>query len=177
MPMIHIFEAAGLGKAPFKFSHVVTGGTHCQFCATAIVYQFWLKDANGKSFFVGSDCVMKTGDAGLIKIVEAEVKRHQKALRLKREAEKLAKIKGQLADPAVRAVLVSKPHPFSFYKDKTLADYCDYIMRYAGKAGTLKLGPIINRALAPAPLTTVTTTALPLDAAEDSEEEPEAAVS
>jgi len=150
-PMIHMFEAAGLGKAPFKLDHIVSSGTHCQFCNTAIVYQFWLKGSDGKLFFVGSDCVMKTGDAGLIKVVQAEVKKHQRALRQKREAEKLAKVRDRIADPVVRAALSKVPHPYSYHArdGKTALDYIEYCARYAGKTTMLALNGTIDRYLAP----------------------------
>lgn len=53
----HMFEVAGLGKAPYTFDGVeTTHGSTCQFCSTAIIYRFWLISADGKRFFVGSDC-------------------------------------------------------------------------------------------------------------------------
>lgn len=88
--MIHCFEAAGLGKAPFVYlgceyqeiSHgervlgsiggvaITTrpGGT-CQYCGTAIVNLFRIRSSDGNEFIVGSECVLKTGDEGLIKLV------------------------------------------------------------------------------------------------------------
>src|SRR5690348_11414603 len=62
---IHIFEKAGLGNAPYKFTHVEKNKTSCQFCGTPIIYKFWLTSSDGKSFFVGSDCIYKASDAGL----------------------------------------------------------------------------------------------------------------
>jgi len=82
----HVFETAGLGKAPFTFvgMYVSRGpirtelngvvcevgyagqpmGT-CEYCGNGIANCFQIKSADGKSFIVGSECVMKTGDNGL----------------------------------------------------------------------------------------------------------------
>lgn len=60
---LHPFEQAGLGKAPFHCTHVVDSWSACQFCGTAIRYQYHIAGADGAHFFVGSDCVAKTGGA------------------------------------------------------------------------------------------------------------------
>lgn len=140
-PMVHVFEAAGLGKGPFKLKSVTAEGGHCEFCNTAIVFRFYIKGQDTRVFFVGSDCVMKTGDVGLMRVVEAEVKKRQAELRAKRDAEKMAAIKDRLADPAVIAELSAKPHPHSWYakQGKTMKDYIDYIMRYGGKTARVAL--------------------------------------
>src|SRR5574342_1408292 len=89
-PMIHVFERAGLGKAPFKLMRVeertyqacqgapVQPGTCCDFCMTAIRITCIIRDARGHEFKVGSDCVRKTGDQGLVrKLTDAQrEKRH-----------------------------------------------------------------------------------------------------
>lgn len=63
MTTLHPFEQAGLGKAPFHCTHVVDSWSACQFCGTAIRYQYHIEGADGAHFFVGSDCVAKTGGA------------------------------------------------------------------------------------------------------------------
>lgn len=138
---VHVFEAAGLGKGPFKLAHVTAEGGHCQFCATAIVFRFYIKGQDSREFFVGSDCVMKTGDVGLMRVVEAEVKKRQAELRHKRDAEKMAAIKDRLADPTVIAELSAQPHPYDYYakQGKTRKDYIDYVMRFGGKTAKLAL--------------------------------------
>jgi hypothetical protein len=68
----HPFEKAGLGYAPFRCVgcrenwFVMPGfgrkpGGTCDYCGTGILYEFVIKDKNGKSFVVGCDCVAKTG--------------------------------------------------------------------------------------------------------------------
>ena len=75
--IVHKFERAGLGKAPFRFVgaemkwFIVPGckpraGSSCDYCATSIAECCWIEDAEGKRFKVGNVCVNKTGDAGLI---------------------------------------------------------------------------------------------------------------
>ncbi len=87
MEKVHVFEAAGLGKAPFTWvgyfedrggkqmttanGLVVTVGSPgqpmgtCDYCGTAIAICCRIQSSDGKSFIVGSDCVAKTNDAGL----------------------------------------------------------------------------------------------------------------
>lgn len=101
----HVFERAGLGLAPYKFlgmeekrGPIVTelgGGIRqmvgspgqpmgcCQYCSTGIAYCYWLQSADGKKFYVGSECILKSGDAGLRKVVKDEQKKQRAT---KREA-------------------------------------------------------------------------------------------
>ena len=138
---IHVFEAAALGVAPFKLDHVTAEGGNCEFCGTPIVFRFYLQDKNGSIFFVGSDCVMKTGDKGLMKKVEAEVKKRQKELRDKREDAKLVALKSFLADPVNIAKLSAEPHPYNWYakQGKTRKDFIDFTMKHGGKTAKLKI--------------------------------------
>ena len=76
---MHVFEKAGLGKAPFKligFSECIfkpapdvpaRPGTSCDYCGTGIMTVCHIRGADGKQFKVGCNCVEKTGDAGLIR--------------------------------------------------------------------------------------------------------------
>ena len=76
---VHEFERAGLGKAPFRcvgyFEKVYQAspdsprqpGGSCDYCGTAITLHCQIRGADGATFVVGSDCVAKTGDAGLIR--------------------------------------------------------------------------------------------------------------
>lgn len=68
----HPFEKAGLGYAPFRcvscrenwFEMPGFGrkpGGSCNYCGTGILYEYVIKDKNGKTFVVGCDCVEKTG--------------------------------------------------------------------------------------------------------------------
>lgn len=75
---MHVFERAGLGRAPFRvvgyYESCIThpDGTtqasgNCIYCGTGIRWCCVIQSSDGNSFVVGSDCVNKTGDAGLIK--------------------------------------------------------------------------------------------------------------
>src|SRR5215831_9819973 len=74
--VMHKFEQAGLGKAPFRvvgytreIYQAVPGdpncpcqpGAACDYCMTAIVDTFWIRSSDGRRFKVGCDCVYKTG--------------------------------------------------------------------------------------------------------------------
>jgi hypothetical protein len=88
--MIHCFEKSGLGLAPFQYLGCVDLGRSkaaCQYCGTGIRYQFFLQSADGKKFYVGSDCIYKSGDAGLINIAKKERSRLAKEKRDARKAQ------------------------------------------------------------------------------------------
>lgn len=85
---IHVFEAAGLGKAPFRFVAVWKSYTTCDFCGTGILWNCWILSSDGKSFKVGSECVKRSGDAGLIQASTLAIKKAKKEeLREKQAAE------------------------------------------------------------------------------------------
>ena len=82
---LHVFTRSGLGLAPFRCvgvyqdigpktmadgSQVGSEGQAmgtCAHCGTGIADCYQIKSADGKVFSVGSSCVNKTGDVGLIK--------------------------------------------------------------------------------------------------------------
>ena len=75
---MHVFERAGLGKAPFRYCGMteskyqachgapVQPGSSCDYCGQGIMYVCEISSADGRRFKVGCDCVARTGDAGLI---------------------------------------------------------------------------------------------------------------
>ena len=73
--LIHLFEQAGLGKAPFRFVAVrenvfragdcIKAGGSCDFCGTGIRWECVIESADGHKHVVGSDCIHKVGDKGL----------------------------------------------------------------------------------------------------------------
>ena len=116
-PMVHAFEIAGLGRAPFKcvgmwemppkslLEHNVDawnnaisnaprtsagGPGSCHYCGTGILNHFLIKSADGKTFLVGSDCVRKTGDAGLINAVKRKAARVKEAKRTAEQNTRMA---------------------------------------------------------------------------------------
>jgi hypothetical protein len=106
---IHAWEVAGLGRAPFRFvgliavpppslleanvdayNHAVSGShaaagalgvtlCSCQACGKDIMNNCVICDADGNRFVVGTDCVAKTGDAGLIDAARAAEKARRRA--------------------------------------------------------------------------------------------------
>lgn len=66
----HCFERVGLGKAPFRIVGYGKGHTCCNYCGTPILYTALIESADGKQFRVGSDCVFKTGDGGLVRAIK-----------------------------------------------------------------------------------------------------------
>lgn len=107
MTTTHKFTLTGLGEAPFRFLGVSenafrnadgttrAGGT-CDHCGTCIRWEFRIRSADGVKSKVGSDCIMKAGDRGLINAAKAEQNRRKReAAGAKREAAWQAKLDAQ----------------------------------------------------------------------------------
>jgi hypothetical protein len=144
---LHIFERAGLGKAPFRCvgfeqKHYepapgvrMVGGS-CDYCGTGIVQMFYIQGADGRKFKVGCDCVEKTGDAGLIKAYKNNPK-YRKMLRDARQARDTAKIeKLQAQFEAGKEVLRALPSPNQY--SPNLLEYFTYVLSRCGTAGKKK---------------------------------------
>ena len=71
---IHVFEAAGLGVAPFEFVGSHRKKHNCQFCGRHIVECCVIQDAEGKRAIVGNICIEKSGDKGLREASSASIK-------------------------------------------------------------------------------------------------------
>jgi hypothetical protein len=130
----HVFEVSECGIAPFRLvslwqlpSPVMMnsiGGCEqynaimasapcrvgcCAHCGMPLIYHYIIKDANGKLFAVGCECVNKTGDSGLIK----EVARAKKSLEQKVRADKKA-VKVQSAKAKRQAEIQVRIDTFRF---------------------------------------------------------------
>jgi hypothetical protein len=135
MTQIHKFEAAGLGKAPFRcvgmvqrvgpIRSYINGCTVevgapgqpmgcCKFCGQGIKDCFIIRSADGREFDVGCDCVAKTGDAGMKKVTDKIVAGLRREQRHAREGVKLAELAALMADPNTRAVLAARPLPAGY---------------------------------------------------------------
>lgn len=104
--MIHPFEKAGLGKAPFRCIGVEEmvftmpdgyskAGGSCQYCGTGIRWAFQIKSSDGAHFHVGCDCVEKTGiveDFDTVRKNSVKMRREAGAMvrRAEREAKRAA---------------------------------------------------------------------------------------
>jgi hypothetical protein len=109
----HCFEAAGLGIPPFSVSGfekrvyqacpgaAVQPGASCAYCGTGIIYCCVIKDAHGKTFVVGSDCVQKTGDAGIIRQYKThpDVRKHQRDLAQAKHMRNVDELQALLKNP------------------------------------------------------------------------------
>lgn len=150
---VHAFEAAGLGKAPYTFTglSVLKGpitlkdgsqvgapgqpmGT-CHFCGTGIMYAYNLRSADGKEFYVGCDCIEKSGDKGLLRVVSVVEKQKRQAQNDARRAKKAEKAKAAREEMKAlmekhRTALEALPHPS--YPGKTKYDHAEFCLRYAG---------------------------------------------
>jgi hypothetical protein len=137
---MHAFELARLGMAPFRCEGVVEipspslaeanpsaynaalaalppgiGCGTCAFCGHPLRYNYIIESADGHRFVVGSECVNKTGDAGLVNMVKREKRRaarekKEAARRVKWEAtiDRQRKRNGGLTDGELAAQLFEK---------------------------------------------------------------------
>lgn len=140
--LVHIFEQAGLGQAPYTFLHVSTMPSSCQYCSTPIIYQFWLRSADGRTFYVGSDCIHKSGDAGLAKVIDPILREHQRQLREKREQTILTMFATYVqATPNFWNDTFPGTHPNSYYasKGKTMGDYKQFCWEHSGSTKKVKM--------------------------------------
>lgn len=89
---IHVFEEAGLGRAPFKYLGCIDERHQsCDYCGHEIRYNYMLESSDGRYCKVGSECILKAGDAGLIEKVTLERRRREREKRRIKAAEKAAK--------------------------------------------------------------------------------------
>ncbi len=115
----HVFAASGLGQAPFRvigFERRVfrvapdapaQPAGSCQYCGTPIADCCLIRSADGRTFVVGTTCVDKTGDSGLIQAYRrtVEYRSHQRELRIAKDAHVVAEWEGLTADPVARGIL------------------------------------------------------------------------
>jgi hypothetical protein len=117
---IHVFERAGLGKAPFRcvgfdecfIAHpdgTTQAGTSCDYCHTGIRYTCIIRSRDGRTFKVGTDCVAKTGDAGLIRSYKTHpaVRAAQRAKAQAKDKAVIAEWNALFGDPAIVAKLTA----------------------------------------------------------------------
>lgn len=137
MDTIHLFEKAGLGEAPYDYLGCEDTGkssTSCQFCHTGIRYKFHLQSKDGKRFFVGSDCIYKSGDHGLTKIAKTERSRIAKAQRE-------AKRQKQLDEKKAKKEAILQNKIDTFYKEN---ESIKYVLDWAKNTSGLALSIVNN---------------------------------
>jgi hypothetical protein len=164
----HRFERAQLGEAPFRFlcleekfidngdGTTQAAGT-CHFCGTGIRFCFWIESADGKKFYVGSDCVGHLNDAKLVAVVESAERRRKNALARERAEKKrraqaeadAREVESRLPEYAdALAALESRPHPNPYFagQGKTHADYFRYFESTSGVPSLYKLKEAVKTA-------------------------------
>jgi hypothetical protein len=150
----HVFERSGCGVGPFRVIGVFSDvGPHrypqadgttieigspgqamgvCAHCGTGIADCYKIQDANGKTFVVGSTCVYKTGDDGLIRSYKAnrEVRAFAAAKRDRLAARKADELTALIA--ANRDALAGMASPNS---TANLLQYLERVVPMCGAAG------------------------------------------
>lgn len=162
---IHRFEAAGLGKAPFRCIGVnenvyracpgapAQPGGCCAYCGMGIRYEYMIVSADGKGFTVGCDCVAKVGDAGLKKVVDQERRRIEAAARHQREDARI--VAGVELFAANRERLRALPHPYAYHAERrrNFEDYILWMLDNSGRSGKLTalslMRKVLDRAASP----------------------------
>lgn len=154
--IIHPWERAGLGPAPYRFSGFsretyqacpgapIQPGTSCDYCGTGIVDTFWITAANGARFKVGSDCIRRlaikcatTSEKRAIANVLAGVRKVAREATHARQDAKIEEGRRLVQAPAVRATLAAKPHPVEWRaaRGETLLDSITWGLANGGRAG------------------------------------------
>lgn len=156
---IHVFERAGLGKAPFSFVGVTVkkyqacpgapvqpGGT-CAYCGNGIMECCIIKDSLGAAFLVGNVCVGKTSDRGLINEAKQAINRLKREAKTVKDDARIAAAKSLFtSEPRIRETLSTYPHPNDFMAEKGLRrdDYVDWMLQNAGISGQLQAARLIE---------------------------------
>lgn len=160
----HVFEAAGLGRAPFRIINVEErrgplqwvderGITHitgspgqpmgvCDYCGTGIAECWVIESADRKRFIVGCDCVRKTGDSGL----QQSMNRKLTAQRNARADARIAELRRRLeADPVLIDRLRGISSPNLKRPSDNALDWALWMMAHAGRTGCLAVCRFIDR--------------------------------
>lgn len=100
MPLIHTFEASGLGKAPFQLTENPAahgdnkdGIFWCEHCGTMLINRYFIVSRDNKVSVIGIDCLKKTGDQGLIDEQKMLARRAKEAKRVDDDEQRQAQRK------------------------------------------------------------------------------------
>lgn len=166
--LVHVFEKAGLGKGPFTCIGMVekVGPVEispgcfvgspgqpmgcCRFCGQGIRYCYIIRDRNGKTFDVGSDCVGRTGDTKLVKASKnlPEVRAANRAKREAKDRAILAELKAIFDDESKRAILgASYDNEWAKAAGRDVLNVALDSLPYCGAAGRYRNYRMIKRAL------------------------------
>ena len=166
----HPFERAELGVAPFRCVRVEyrigpiryeEGGCTveigapgqpmgtCAYCSQGIAECCVIRDANGKEFIVGNQCVAKAArDYGQSSQLERDRKTALREARHERERTVALETRWRLEhDADLRAMLAANPHPYGF-AGKTMLEWAVWMMDASGMSGRTKVRRAIDKMLA-----------------------------
>ena len=170
--LVHVFEKAGLGIAPFRFIGVderrgpmvisTEGGVTtscgapgqpmgvCDYCGEGIVECCVIQDARGKRFIVGNVCVGRTGDKGLKKQMDPILNKARRDARHASEANGIEWAQGQLQDQALCAQLDREPHPMEHMAKMghTRLSWACWMMDHAGNSGRMQVVRYLRKVVA-----------------------------
>lgn len=159
---VHVFERAGLGLAPFRYigyerktyqaapGAPIQPGASCDYCGTGIIDTCRIQSADGRTFKVGSTCVNRTGDRGLVDPVKRAIRREKAE---QRKTKEIFRIEAALAlldsRPDLQDRFRGLPHPTLKPVDGrpalTLLNWANWQATRAGHAGRLALARRIER--------------------------------
>lgn len=160
---MHVFERAGLGNAPFKVvgsyemkwqacpgAPIQPGGS-CDYCGQGIMYAVAIRSADGQKFKVGSDCVHKTGDAGLIKQFKShpDVRKRNRDKAAAKDVQVQAEWAAIMADAKAKSVLAAHRIPaWAPGKYRPWLEYAENAWRTSGMAGRARVLKTAKKILA-----------------------------
>ena len=156
---IHKFERAGLGKAPFRCigferrtfqaapGAPVQAGGSCDYCSTAITDHYIIRGADGSEFKVGSSCVAKAGDRGLVNEAKKRANKIKRAALAERNAARIAAAITVLRTLVARKKLRAVDHTHKWAADKglTALDQVVFLLRKGGNSGKIRAVRLINK--------------------------------
>ena len=149
--LMHPFEFAGLGTAPFSYAGCEDTKGTCQFCGRAIATKYHVKDSTGKLFHVGCNCIEKTCTDELVSEVKFAKKQIARDRRLAKKQiardRKFARETAQIQEARElikrhQPALAALPHPNSYLAStsQTYLDYLDWrILNRVGPWETIRL--------------------------------------
>lgn len=137
---VHVFERAGLGKYPYVLIDVVTKiyqgspGSSCAFCGTGIKNCYIIQSSDGLRFDIGSECIKKSDDKGLMRMASDA----EKKMRRDKEDKIIADLMVQFEN--IKDKLTKMPHPNEYYSSqgKTYLDYIEYTLAGCGRSGKIR---------------------------------------
>jgi hypothetical protein len=109
---------------------------------------FDVVSSDGKRFHVGSDCVLKTGDAKLVAGVKKAVSKANKVKREAKAKDVAAELAALLADETARSRMAEIEFVSAYGRKSTLLEHADFVAPRCGAAGRARLLKFLAEKLA-----------------------------